>query len=409
MVGEGKAEAAAPPAGGAGAPPLPRKLTWKVMILPATAAWDEYRPAWDDLAAHALEPNVFYESWMLGPALKAYGQGQEVYLALVQAELPGKMPFLGGLFPLQCCRRWKHLPIRVWRLWRYIHCYLCTPLLRASCARACLEAFFQWWAATPAAASLLEWGWIPGDGPFHCVLYDYLAEQRVPFFLDDWFGRAFLTAGTAATAGEALLSGEHRRKLRKRRQRLEALGPVVLNEFPGTGEGESWLAEFLALEASGWKGRQGTALGCQEQDRWFFLTVMREALQRGRVQLRALRVSGQPVAMQCDLLAPPGGYVFKIAFAETHAAYSPGVLLELERLRWFRSQSAVTWMDSCTVRGPTLFTELWPERRLMETLVLARGGVASALLALLPLWRWLRQSRQRKERLPHPTTPRENI
>ena len=32
---------------------------------------------WGDLAAHAIEPNPFYEPWILLPALQAQGEGEQ--------------------------------------------------------------------------------------------------------------------------------------------------------------------------------------------------------------------------------------------------------------------------------------------------------------------------------------------
>ena len=36
----------------------------------------EHIPAWEDLAAAALEPNPFYEHWVLLPALRHFGAKQ---------------------------------------------------------------------------------------------------------------------------------------------------------------------------------------------------------------------------------------------------------------------------------------------------------------------------------------------
>ena len=49
--------------------------TAQMRIVTARSA-EELQPhvgAWDDLAASAVEPNVFYDSWMLLPALQAFG------------------------------------------------------------------------------------------------------------------------------------------------------------------------------------------------------------------------------------------------------------------------------------------------------------------------------------------------
>src|SRR6266699_7109311 len=48
-------------------------------------------PDWEELASRALEPNVFYEHWMLLPALEAYG-GKDLAVLLVSADRAGVRP-----------------------------------------------------------------------------------------------------------------------------------------------------------------------------------------------------------------------------------------------------------------------------------------------------------------------------
>ena len=75
-----------------------------VVVIDDLTALEKYVPAWENLAAAALEPNVFYEPWMLMPAIRAFGAGQRVRFALIltpdTARSPGP-PLLAGLFPLE--------------------------------------------------------------------------------------------------------------------------------------------------------------------------------------------------------------------------------------------------------------------------------------------------------------------
>jgi hypothetical protein len=122
--------------------------------------------ALDDLADNALQPNVFYESWMLLPALRFLAAGVRLQFVLVLAQGgDDSTPLLCGFFPLE--QRWgyKGLPVRYLSLWRHRHCFLGLPLLRAECARECLAAFLTWMANDRRGAALMEWPWVPGEGP----------------------------------------------------------------------------------------------------------------------------------------------------------------------------------------------------------------------------------------------------
>src|SRR5205085_10968765 len=99
---------------------------------------------------------------------------------------------------------------------------------------------------------------------------------------------------------------DRRKKLRKAETQLGQGGPVEYRELEDGAELEAWLSDFLRLEASGWKGRQGTALNCLAAERDFFLDMARAAFARRRLMLLALRCNGTPVAMQCNLRAGEG-------------------------------------------------------------------------------------------------------
>src|SRR5690348_9143300 len=107
--------------------------SFSVVAVEDWAELEQYLPAWEDLAAAALEPNVFYEAWMLRPALRAYGEGQRLTVLLVfggaSPQSRGK-PLLCGLFPLERQSRLKGC-IQVLRCWQYVHCFLGVPLVRA--------------------------------------------------------------------------------------------------------------------------------------------------------------------------------------------------------------------------------------------------------------------------------------
>src|SRR5262245_46431974 len=96
-------------------------------------------PAWDELAAAALEPNPFYEFWLLLPALDAFGLGKNFRLVTIWS---GER--LDAVLPLERTRGFKGLPLPALRSWLHRHCLLCTPLVRADGASESLAALLKW-------------------------------------------------------------------------------------------------------------------------------------------------------------------------------------------------------------------------------------------------------------------------
>src|SRR5678816_27686 len=116
---------------------------FRVTVLDHPATLAGHMAAWNDLAAAALEPNVFYEPWMLLPAIDSFGRGKALRYVLVYADQGDAPPLLCGLFPLERVARYNGLPFSHVRLWQHKHCFLGTPLVRASHARASLNAFLD--------------------------------------------------------------------------------------------------------------------------------------------------------------------------------------------------------------------------------------------------------------------------
>lgn len=74
-----------------------------------------------------------------------------------------------------------------------------------------------------------------------------------------------------------------RRDLRRREKRLLEAGEVKRVALRTREELPRWIDEFLALEASGWKGRRGSALACSEVNLRFAKELFTRAFERGRL------------------------------------------------------------------------------------------------------------------------------
>ena len=130
------------------------------------------------------------------------------------------------------------------------------------------------------------------------------------------------------------LSRNTRSDVRRRRRRLDELGRVEVEVLDGTAGLDAALDLALEIEASGWKGRAGTALAARPADERHHRLLAVWAARRGWLRLAFLRLDGRAIAFQCSLQAHGVLYALKIGFAEDMAAYSPGKVLmacEIER------------------------------------------------------------------------------
>ena len=394
--------------------PLPIEAggAFTVEIAADEAAISAHLRAWEQLSIAPLEQNLFLEPWIALPAWRAFGQRRGARFAFVYEPLRphlGNRRLLAAIVPLEEGRI-GGLPGKVLQLWRSSFAYLATPLLHPDLGAEAFSAFCTW--VERETRGLWRLPMISGDGPAFRLLVDEMNRRGWSYFVDDAYTRALLRR---AESGEAYLAraldGKRRKNLRRLRERLNELGAVTLDSLDAAEPADPWIEEFLALEAAGWKGRQASALLSRSTDAEYLREIAREAHARGRLEMLALRLGGKAIAMKLNLWGPPSAedraaYAFRIAFDETHARYSPGMMLELENVLRFHARPEAAWMDSCASRERFIVDHFWRDRRLIETLIVAPAGHGELLLRCLPLLRWInRKLRPRRGSAPREESP----
>ncbi len=367
-----------------------------------------YREAWDDLARNALEPNVFYESWMILPALRLLGERHVLFVLVLMDGQTTEKPVLAGFFPFQWRRGYRGLPVHYLRLWQHRYCFLCLPLVRASCAGACLDAAFAWLARDRLGAALVEWPSVPGDGPLQKLLEEHPQRRWQMADLSERYVRGLLLPRTDVDSYlEAALSSRQRKELRRKGKRLAELGHVEYRTLQPTEDPQPWIEAFLRLEAAGWKGREGTAMARCAGDADFFRAIATEAFRRGRLEMLGMFLDDRPIALKCNFLAAPGSFAFKITFDESLGSTSPGYQLEVANIHEQHRRADRVWMDCCTANGASQFDQLWVDRRVIQTQLLSSGRAWGRLMVrALPALRRLKQrlARWRQSVVRRPAT-----
>lgn len=372
---------------------IPLRERMSILAIADFDLLEDHLQAWEDLTAGALEPNPFYEPWMLMPALRSFTSGKNVRVVLVFASDRGE-PVLCGVFPLEKKARYKGLPVAAYKLWQHIYCGLCTPLIRAGYGRECLDAFLDW-LASESGSALMEFNLVSGEGPFYDLLNECLTRRGTQSLVSESFSRALFRPLESADAYvRAAVNQGHRKDLRRRARRLSETGRLEYDALEPDGDIDVWIEEYLRLEASGWKG-EGGAFACSESDKKYFATIAKAAFEKRKLMMLAMRLDGKAIAMKCNFVGRPGSFAFRIAFDEKYSFYSPGVLLELENIQRLHNEPSVEWMDSCATPEHPMIDRLWLDRRAIQSVLVTTGKksgefVISALPFIKSLNRKLR-------------------
>ena len=336
-------------------------------------------PAWDQLARSALEPNPFYESWALIPAVEQFKTTYpDAFILLVWADTAHSQ--LIGLFPLNYERTYHRCPACYCLNWQHLHAPLGTPLIHKQYVEPAFNALFTW-LYQETDATVFSFKNIPLEGEFYRRLALFTQSKGYCVDAADTWERAFLHSKLAT---QQYLLSHHRKKKRKElvrlRRRLMEQGQVSFASLlPGEMSNiDQWVHDFLQLEQAGWKGLKGTALASKTHERQFSEQLIRGAAQNGQLMMLKMSVNDKPIAMKLNFLAATqGAYALKIAYDEQYAAYSPGVLMELENLRLTLDEGLFDWMDSCAIPNHSMINHLWAERRLMGNIHISTSHLLS--------------------------------
>jgi CelD/BcsL family acetyltransferase involved in cellulose biosynthesis len=323
--------------------------------------------AWDALAQLAAEPNPFFESWYLLPALRGFDPQGAVRLLVLEAD--GQ---LVGLLPVRREASYYGYPIPHLRNWVHANCFLGTPLVARGFEQLFWSKLLEWADGHAGLSLFLHLAHMPASGPLHEALVAVLTARPAATVLRE--ERALLSSTVSPEAYyEAALSAKKRKELRRQHRRLEEEGMLAAERREDGAGLEQWIAQFLALEMRGWKGKANSALASDPRTAALFTEALHGAAARGRLQRLAFTLDGKPIAMLASFLAAPGAFSFKTAFDEGYARFSPGVLLQRENLEML-SREDIGWTDSCAAQDHPMIDHVWRERRAIARHSIGIGG-----------------------------------
>jgi len=122
------------------------------------------------------------------------------------------------------------------------------------------------------------------------------------------------------------------------------------------------LGDFLALEAGGWKGRAGTATADRDDLHRFLRTAVGGLAAEGKVLVNRILVDGRAIAAGIVLRSGRGAWFWKIAYDESFARFSPGVMLTVALSNELLEDAAIERADSCATENHPMIDRLWCER-----------------------------------------------
>ena len=359
-------------------------------------SFDALAPATGDLralAAHATEPNVFYEPAFAFAAQPVFGP--DVLAGLVWSQ--AAPPRLAGFFPIRIERRRFGLPVMIG--WTHPYGPLGAPLVDRECAAAVIEAWLDHLAGSRHLPKLLLMPYLPAEGALAQGFDAALSRRGGKSVSFARHQRALLApgnerAGYLKRAGylDRAVGHKKRKELRRQRKRLADSGVVIRSVVSDPAAMARALDDFLALEAGGWKGRAGTAARQHDDVRQFMQRAVTALAGEGKAQVHRLFVDTRPIAAIITLRSGATAWCWKVAYDESFARSSPGMQLLLDVTQEVLDDATVARADSCATADHPMIDHVWRERLALADRLMGVGPGHAGTFAVARMLEGLRRA-----------------
>lgn len=335
-----------------------------------TSAGYDLQEELDFLSNRAMEPNVFFASRFLAPAMPRL-EDREVRLAVIRDENQGRSR-LRFLMPFTIEKPGFSVGTPILRTWANPFGPLGTPLVDAENAGETIDNVLE---TMGREDSMLPPVLVLPDlrlhGLFAQTVKAIAISRNLHVQTANIHERPMLES---LLDGEAYLrqsiKSSHMREMRRQWGLLEKLGEVGYSVARQPRDIRQRMEEFLLLEASGWKGKKRSALLSDRYRAAFAREAVQNLAETDAARIHTIDLNGRAIASMVVLMMNGDAYTWKTAYDEDYARFSPGKLLLAHLTEWHLDDANIVRTDSCAVADHPIMARFWTEREEMGTLVI---------------------------------------
>lgn len=246
----------------------------------------------------------------------------------------------------------------------------------------------RWPSAWPR---LLAVNGLTAEGPAWDALASMAQDGLVDLHVIARWDRALLERASAPDSDayfQRFQSADQRKALRRKRKRLGEAGTLALSIHEEPEALRAAFEAFCRLEASGWKGLNGTSLMQDAPGRAYVEAVLLAMAEKGAAFAAVLTAGSEPLAAGLFLRAGGEVLFWKTAYDERRSRHSPGVVFDVMLTEWLYRQPWFERLDAGHDDSVDPATLIWRQRRPMANLLIdlspgsLRGRLALAGLTL---------------------------
>ena len=335
-------------------------------LYPAQSGYD-LQDEMDFLSRRAMEPNIFFAARFLAPAMPRLDDRQ-IRMAIIRDDGPSRSR-LRLLMPFSVEKPGFSVGPSIVRVWANTFGPLGTPLVDAEGAAETIDNLLEGMGRKEAGLpGVLVFPELRLNGPFAQMLRAIAIGRNLPIVITDNQKRPMLESYLDGDAYlQQTVSASHLREMRRQWKKLSEMGELSYNVARQPEEIRLRMEEFLALEASGWKGKKRTAMVMDRLHSAFAREAITNLAETDAVRIHTIDLDGRAIASLIVFIMAGEAYTWKTAYDETLSAYSPGKLLTARLTEWQLEDANILRTDSCAVADHPIMSRMWQEREDMGT------------------------------------------
>ncbi|KXF79380.1 hypothetical protein ATN84_06635 [Paramesorhizobium deserti] len=347
----------------------PRDIPRKLSIYGASAGF-ELLEELDYLTYRTIEPNIFFNPRFLAPAMPRLDDRQVRFMVMRdENEVRSRLRFL---MPYTIERPGLTVSAPIIRAWATPFGPQGTPLIDRDDPVSVLEDLFDILSRKhlkmPEVLVLPD---MRADGPVAQLIRSIAIGRNLPLNAIERVERPFLES---QMEGDSYLrhaiGSHHRRDYARLWRKLAAQGNLTYSVARSPEEIRQRFEDFLALEASGWKGKRGSAMAVDRYRAAFAREAVNRLAERDLARIHTLELDGRVIAILIVFIESGEAWTWKTAYDESLSAFSPGTLLMIEVVKNHLEDPNIARTDSCAVPDHPVMSRLFRERETVETLVI---------------------------------------
>jgi CelD/BcsL family acetyltransferase involved in cellulose biosynthesis len=353
-------------------------------------ASDAVISAWLDLESRAAEGNMFLSPHFMLPAVRLLTRQRVLLLNIFHRDGPHDRLIGLGAFVARPPKATFPLP----HLEAYCspHTFLTGMLLDHDLRGLALDALRAYLSSASVQWCGIEFRNCLADGALSRIHTEPKGATPVRWAESSRKQRAILPRTSAAARhAEVLAGGSLGKDVKRKLRRLGSLGKVEARVLSGNQVTAGTIDTFLRLENLGWKGEERTSLLSDAKHAEFFRDMAGRFAAAGRAFFCELLLDDRVFASSSNFISGRVGFAFKIGWDPAFAAVGPGVLNELELMRWFGEDgNDLDYIDSGAAEG-SYIQRLWNTTTDLSSGVLVGGNVGTTLLPALSVARGVKR------------------